>query len=194
VHGILSKNNRVLALIGALAAGSFVVGGIVYAVSSDQAGELAAMSTRISRLDALANTMSTEVNHAEDSLGDYVLSGDAIARKGFDDAVTNQAAAADDFRAVAAGMEPVESALARLEVASLDWRDRIAMPAIRGVKAGTPRPSTRSGHSPPQTGWASTARLGALTASSLDSMPPSSSGGPRSEARRSSALSSVSAS
>jgi hypothetical protein len=136
VDGILSKNNRVLALIGALALGSFVVGGIVYAVSRDQAAELAAMSTRIARLDALANTMSTEVNHAEDALGDYVLSGDAIARKGFDDAVTNQAAAANDFRAVAAGIEPVQSALARLEVASLDWRDRIAMPAIRGVEAG----------------------------------------------------------
>ena len=136
MHGILSKNNRVLALIGALAAGSFVVGGIVYAVSSDQAAELAAMSTRISRLDALANTMSTEVNHAEDALGDYVLSGDAIPREGFNDAVTNQATAADDFRAVAAGMEPVQSALARLEVASLDWRDRVATPAIRGVQTG----------------------------------------------------------
>jgi hypothetical protein len=88
VHGILSKNNRVLALIGALAASSFVVGGIVYAVSSDQAGELAAKSTRISKLDALANTMSTEVNHAEDALGDYVLSGEAIARTRLDGAVT----------------------------------------------------------------------------------------------------------
>ena len=128
---ILSKNNRVLALIGALALASFVVGGIVYAVSTDQAHELAAMSTRISRLDALANTMSTEVNHAEDALGDYVLSGDAIARTRFDGALTNQAAAADDFRAVAAGMEPVQSALARLEVASLDWRDRIARTSTR---------------------------------------------------------------
>ena len=133
--GILSQNNRVLALIGSLAVASFAVGGLVYAVSSAQADELAAMSTRIIRLDALAHEISTDINHAEDALGDYVLSGAEIAHQRFNDAVDQETAAADDFRAIAAGMETVLASVERLEAANIDWRDRIAAPAIRGIRS-----------------------------------------------------------
>jgi hypothetical protein len=135
MRGLRSQNNRILALIAALAVASFVVGGLVYAVSSDQAAELASKTTRITRLDALANEISTDIDYAEGALGDYVLSGAEIARQRFNDAVDKETAAADDFRGIAAGMETVLAALDRVEAASVDWRDRVAGPAIRAIRS-----------------------------------------------------------
>ena len=132
---LLSKNNRVLALIASLAVASFGVGGVVYVMSSDHANELATKTTRITQLDALANDIATDISDAEDALGDYVLSGADIARQRFNEAVQMESAAADDFRAIAAGMDTVLGALERLEVASTEWRDRVAGPAIRGIRA-----------------------------------------------------------
>jgi diguanylate cyclase (GGDEF)-like protein len=135
MHRRLSKNNRVLALIASLAISSFVVGGVVYFVSSQQASEIRQLSTRITQLDTLSNGISLEINHAEDSLGDYVLTGADLAQQRYDAAIAGELAAADEFRAIATGMDTVLAALERLETASLDWRDRIADPAIRAIRS-----------------------------------------------------------
>jgi hypothetical protein len=91
---ILSKNDRVLALIAVMAVASFVVGGVVHAVTYNDAAEIEATSARVAQLDALANRLSEDFDHQEAALGDYVLSQSPIALKGFNDAVAEKAAAA----------------------------------------------------------------------------------------------------
>ena len=135
MRGLRSQNNRILALIAVLAVASFAVGGLVYAVSSDQAAEISHLSSRITRLDTLNNDISTQINHSEDALGDYVLSGADVAHQRYDAAVASELAAADDFRAIATGMDTVLATLERLEAASLEWRDRVAAPVIRAVRS-----------------------------------------------------------
>jgi diguanylate cyclase (GGDEF)-like protein len=135
MHRRLSPNNRVLALITSLAIASFVVGGVVYFVSSQQKSEMDHLSDRIMQLDTLGNDISAEVVHAEDALGDYVLTGADLAHQRYDAAVASELVAADDFRAIAGGMDTVLSALERHEAASLEWRDRVAEPAIRAIRS-----------------------------------------------------------
>jgi diguanylate cyclase (GGDEF)-like protein len=135
MHRRISQNNRILALITSLAIASFVVGGLVYAVSSDQAAEINRLSDRITRLDSLGNEITAEISHQEDALNDYVLSGADIAHQRYDAAVANELAAADDSRSIAVGMDSVLATLARLEAVSLAWRDRIATPVIRAIRS-----------------------------------------------------------
>jgi diguanylate cyclase (GGDEF)-like protein len=131
----LSQNNRVLALIASLAIASFVVGGVVYVISSQQSSEIHRLSDRITRLDSLGNKLSLEIIEAEDALGDYVLTGADSAHQRFDAAVADELAAADEFRAIAAGMDTALATLERLEAASLEWRDRMAVPVIRAIRS-----------------------------------------------------------
>jgi diguanylate cyclase (GGDEF)-like protein len=132
----LSQNSRVLILIASLAVASFVVGGIVYSVTDQNANAFEARATRLARLDALANDLSAASGDAEAALGDYVLSRSAVARTRFDTAVTAEAAAGTEFRAVAIDFAEGQVALAAFQAASKEWRDRIAAPAIRAVPVG----------------------------------------------------------
>lgn len=131
----LSQNNRILMLITSLAIASFGVGGVVYLVSSQQSSEIDRLSDRITRLDTLGNKISLEIIEAEDALGDYVLTGADSAHQRFDAAVASELAAADEFRAIAAGMDTALATLERLEAASLEWRDRMAVPVIRAIRS-----------------------------------------------------------
>jgi len=131
----LSQNNRVLALITALAIASFVVGGIVYLISDQQSGEINRLSSRLVLLENLSRDLTDEINHAEDALGDYVLIGADAAHQRYDAAVASELAAADEFRAIAAGTDTLLATLERLEAASLEWRTRIAEPAIRAIRS-----------------------------------------------------------
>ena len=132
----MSQNSRVLVLIASLAVASFVVGGLVYTVTNQDAATLDAMAARISRLDALANDLSAASGEAEAALGDYVLSRSAVARTRFDAAVTTEAATGTEFRTVAVDFAEGQVAFAAFEAASKEWRDRVAAPAIRAVPVG----------------------------------------------------------
>jgi diguanylate cyclase (GGDEF)-like protein len=134
VHLNLSESNRILLLIASLAVATFAVGGIVYAVSGSQAAEISVMSARITRLDNISHDLAIQISASEDALADYLLSGDSDVRQRFDEEVAKEAALADQFRATAAGLDSVVGSLERLEVASSDWRDQIAGPAVHAVQ------------------------------------------------------------
>ena len=130
----LSESNRILLLIATLAVASFSVGGIVYAVSDIQAAEITAISTRITRLDSLARDLSAQIAASEKALSDYASSGDPFARTRFDEELKREDVIADEYRARAAGLDPVLGSLERLEAATSQWRDRIARPLLRAVQ------------------------------------------------------------
>ncbi len=132
----LSESNRILLLIASLAVATCAVGGIVYLISSSQTSELAAISTRISRLDHLSHELANEISRTEDAVSDYVLSRDDTARQRFYTELGNEAAIAEEIRTEGAGLDPVLTALERVEAASKDWRARIAAPVIRAVQTG----------------------------------------------------------
>ena len=135
---ILSKNDRVLALIAVMALASFVVGGVVYAVSSGNAAELAAMSTRIGALHGLADRIAEDVDDQEAALGDFVLTRSPIALGRFNEAVADELAAAEEFRTIAVGLPSADAPLDAVETASGDWRTRVAEPAIAAARRNTP--------------------------------------------------------
>ena len=133
---LLSKNDRVLALIAVMAVASFVVGGVVYAVTYNDAAEIEATSARVAQLDTLANRLSEDIDHQEAALGDYVLSRSPIALERFNDARADETAAANEFRAVAVGLPSIESSLEALETMNADWHARVAGPAVTSAKRG----------------------------------------------------------
>ena len=126
-----SKNDRVLMLIALMATASFAVGGVVYAMSASNAAELQTSAARIAELNGLATRLSNDVNEEEAALGDYVVSRSPISLARYNEAVRDEDAAADAFRAAAVGVPSTEPPLEALMIATNEWRTRVAEPALR---------------------------------------------------------------
>jgi diguanylate cyclase (GGDEF)-like protein len=134
----LSKNTRVLVVIGLMAVASFAVGGIVYVVASGDAADLAVTTAHLSDLRSTAASIDEFVAEEHAALDEYVLTGDLSSRVRFDAAVARNTAAFERLRVETAGLPTVAAAAAAVEEAVLEWRDQIAKPAIEAVAADDP--------------------------------------------------------
>ena len=130
----LSQGTRVLLLIGVLAIATFAIGGIALYLGRSNTAETEARGARLTQLHNAADSLTIELNLAEAALGDYVVSGAALARERFDDAVERAAGAEAEFYALATGNATMQAALQRLGAANRAWLERIADPAILAVQ------------------------------------------------------------
>jgi diguanylate cyclase (GGDEF)-like protein len=134
----ISKNTRVLVVIGLMAVASFTVGGLVYAVTSAQASELALTTAHLSDLRSTAASIDEFVAEEHAALDEYVLTGDISSRVRFDTAAAEDATAFERLRVETAGLPTVAMAAVTLERTVGEWRDGIAKPAIAAVDADDP--------------------------------------------------------
>jgi diguanylate cyclase (GGDEF)-like protein len=132
----LSKGNRVLALIGVMAAASFAVGGAVYAVTSDDADALDAAKAHLATVRGVAEDLMTSISAEQAALDDYVFSHTAGNLRQFNEAIAREQAAMEALRRVDAGDLDVVSGIKAVEAASIDWRGRVASPAVAAVGLG----------------------------------------------------------
>ncbi len=129
----VSKNNRVLGLIAAMALASFTVGGLVYVVSTGQAAELADTTGRLGSLRVAAGDLATAIGQEQSSLDDFVLSRTVVPKERFDAAVQRETTAFATMRSLTGDLPAVRRELALLEDAAVRWRTEVAAPAMKAV-------------------------------------------------------------
>ncbi|HTC86144.1 MAG TPA: GGDEF domain-containing protein, partial [Candidatus Acidoferrum sp.] len=128
-----SKNTRVLVLIGVMAAASFGIGGGVYLITSVDSADLNASTTQLATLSTIAHELSLAVRDQESALDASLLSRSAAAERRFQEAVAAEKDTQERLAVAAVGQPRILSALAAMAAASLDWRARLAMPALAAV-------------------------------------------------------------
>jgi diguanylate cyclase (GGDEF)-like protein len=132
----VSKNNRVLAVIAVMAAASFVVGGLVYAVSNSENQSIDVATGRVTAIRASTAALTSAIETEHLALDEYVLSGNSLARQPYLDSVAAEARHLAELRALALDDPRILTALDELEAVSLDWRVRVALPALAAVTIG----------------------------------------------------------
>ena len=132
---LLSRNNRVLFAVAALALTAVAITGVVNRLADDEQSAIDADSARLESIHALADHVGHAVHDQEAALNDYVLSRDAAARTRFDDAVAEEAAMFAELGPLAGGVPEIESAATTLEGLSLTWQEAVARPAIAAAQA-----------------------------------------------------------
>jgi diguanylate cyclase (GGDEF)-like protein len=131
----LTKNNRVLALIALMAASSFAVGGAVYAFTGAESTALNASTAVLEDLTADAFTLTTAVQAQEGALNDYALSGNSVALRRFETAVSTE----NEIMARVAAAKDLPHARAAFGLvarSSVEWRLHTATPVISAVLSG----------------------------------------------------------
>lgn len=129
----VSKNNRVLGVIAVMAAASFVVGGLVYVVTSSENHTIDVATDRVTAIHASAAALSSAIDSEHLALDEYVLSGDDLARQSYLDGVADETRHLAELRALALDDSRILAAVDALETVSLDWRRRVAVPALTAV-------------------------------------------------------------
>ncbi len=130
----VSRNNRVLAFIGTMAAASFTVGGLVAVVTDADAANVAAVADRLSAIRRVTTELSAALATEQSTLDDFVLSEDTSMAIKFDAAVEHELTATTDLRSLATEEPEILRALDAFEAASLDWRATLANPVITAVR------------------------------------------------------------
>src|SRR5262245_50729368 len=131
---IISKSSRVLVVIGLLAATSFAVGGLVYAMSAQADSQLETATDRLETLKTIANDVTTSIGDEQAALDDYVLSRSPGAEQRFNVAVASESTAMAGVGTTSSQLSEAEAALAALHAVNLDWLRRVASPAVTAVK------------------------------------------------------------
>src|SRR6476646_3611554 len=132
---LVSRNNRVLLLIGLMAASSFAVGGLVYGITSAQAGDLAATTDRLTVARGIETRLAGAITSQEGAIDDYVLSRAAIAFQRYTDAVGSEGALTTQMAAATADLPDVNTTCEVMEASSVEWRQNVAEPVITALGA-----------------------------------------------------------
>ncbi len=128
-----SKNNRVLGLIALMALASFAVLGTVYALATRETDQISAAAAKLTDLRTMAHQLAVAVRDEEASLNAYVLSRSTAAEDRYAEALAIETDTVSRMKVAAAGHPRVEAWLDAMDVASRDWRARIALPALVAV-------------------------------------------------------------
>lgn len=140
---MLSKNNRVLALIAVMAASSVVVGAIVTVITTSQGSHLDTELTHLTVLRSLTHELALAVRDEESGLDDYVLSKDDAALERYHSAVDNEFRIVGQLRLAAADLPQLQSELDAMEAVSLGWQSTVAEKAIAAADLDDPVGLTR---------------------------------------------------
>jgi diguanylate cyclase (GGDEF)-like protein len=132
----ISKNTRVLGLIGLMAAASFTVGGLVSVITSGDSTKLDAATARLALLRATDANLKDITNLQQAALDDYVFSHSSTTLHRFNVAVAGERTALDAVREQDVGNPEIVAALETVVASSVDWRGRVAIPAITAVGLG----------------------------------------------------------
>ncbi len=131
-----SKNDRVLGLIALMAASSFGVGGIVAFVTAGEASSILQAKVQLATAEHTARDLATEIEQELAYLDDYVLSRSPVMLTRFNDTIAQESETVRKVMDVTADLPDVRSALQALEATSIDWRGRVAVPAIAAIRIG----------------------------------------------------------
>jgi diguanylate cyclase (GGDEF)-like protein len=131
---VMSKNNRVLLLIALMAAGSMVVGGVVYSFTTADSTAVQAALTDLRSLQLEAADFSATTESQEAALDDYVLSANPAALTQFEESSVQAAQIAERILSVK-DMAEVRAVFAVLLATTTAWRLEVAAPAIIAVQA-----------------------------------------------------------
>lgn len=132
--GRMSKNNRVLTLIALMAASSFAVGGVVYALTTSETEVLQAAQTDLQALRVDALDFATLTESQEAAVDEFVLTADPRALAHF----SESSAPADDIAARILSVEALPQLRAVFEAMLVEtraWQLQVAAPAIIAVQA-----------------------------------------------------------
>lgn len=140
---MMSKNNRVLAVIALMAASSFVVGGVVAVITTGERTQLAEYLVHLTDLRRQTHDLAQAVDDQEAGLDDYVLSGEATALRRYDEAVALEADITARLRLAGADLVRLRSGLDGITSVSLAWQSEVAAPAIAAIAADDPAAVTR---------------------------------------------------
>lgn len=125
-----------LGLIALMATLSFVVGGIVAVVTSEQGVAINAAKARLVAATRVAGELSEAINHQTAAIDDYVFTRSAAVHTVFIDSLARERVAAARIPEVTDDSSEVRGALDALEAATLDWQGRVAAPAVTAVRLG----------------------------------------------------------
>ncbi|MEO8274193.1 MAG: CHASE3 domain-containing protein, partial [Chloroflexota bacterium] len=129
----ISKNTRVLLLIGLMAASSLVAYGAVYSYTTTDNAAVQRAQTQLRSLQIDGSDYSATTESQEAALNEFVLSGDPAALTHFQgasadaDAIANRVLALKD-------LPEVRQAFEALAQSSTQWRIDVAEPAIAAVQ------------------------------------------------------------
>ena len=131
---LLSRNNRVLGAVGALALVAIAATVLGNRFTDEQERAIDARTARVEAMDVVAGLMSNAVDDQEAALDDYALSRSDASRTRFADAVAEEQAAFDQV-GEAVDFAEIKTDLDDLHTQSLDWQATVAAPAIAAVEA-----------------------------------------------------------
>jgi diguanylate cyclase (GGDEF)-like protein len=130
---VMSKNNRVLALIALMAASSVVVGGIVYSLTTKDAQALGTLQTELRSVQVESSEFSVAIKSQEAAVAEYVLAKDPEALKRFGSAYQDADRIAEEIL-LTKDLPEVHAAFEVLVTLCMDWRLEVAAPAIIAVQ------------------------------------------------------------
>jgi len=90
VRRLFSRHNRFLAAIGGLAFGAIFAVGLAYALTESERLDIQAATREATNLRGLATSLSNAARDQDQSVDEYMLSGDAVAVIGFEQAATKE--------------------------------------------------------------------------------------------------------
>ena len=132
----LSRNTRVLVLIASLAVASCTVGALVYVVTETDANAVNAAAARQTELRARATDLGLTVAAEQSSLDDFVLSGSNLMADRYDAAVEREGTLSAKLWKLAGDTPEILAALTSFDAVSLEWRAKLATPAIAAIRTG----------------------------------------------------------
>ena len=132
---ILSRNNRVLGAVAALAIAALAITAGVNRLSDTEQATIDGDSLRLEAIHELVDELGHAAHDQEAALDDYVLSEDAVARTRYEDAVASETASFDALVDRASGLTEIDSAVTALHAASLAWQDTVAEPALAAARS-----------------------------------------------------------
>ncbi len=130
---MLSKNNRVLALIAFMAACSFAIGGLVLEVTTAESAALDAARAQLADLRQMTNELAVAMGDEEAGVDDYVLTHDSSGLRRYGNAAATERRTVEAIRAASADFPRLRTVLDVLAAASLTWQNQVGAPALSAV-------------------------------------------------------------